>query len=83
MRKEYMGEFALPVIDWFEGGDVKLWSDSNPVSHQDILEFLQLTESRQFEADCDPHAEGIAPPAPFTSRLASSLRKALSITKMP
>ena len=32
MRKEYMGEIAIPCIDWFNGGDVKLWSDDLPVS---------------------------------------------------
>ena len=32
MRKEYMGEAAIPLSDWFEGGDVKLWDDNLPVS---------------------------------------------------
>ena len=32
MRKEYMGEIAVPLLDWFEGGDVKLWDEALPVS---------------------------------------------------
>lgn len=32
MRKEYMGEIAVPIFDWFDGGDVKLWDDNLPVS---------------------------------------------------
>ena len=32
MRKEYMGEFALPTLDWFEGGEVKLWDEKLTVS---------------------------------------------------
>ena len=32
MRKEYMGEVMIPLLDWFEGGNVKLWHDNLPVS---------------------------------------------------
>jgi len=32
MRKEYMGEIAIPCIDWFNGGDVKLWDENLAVS---------------------------------------------------
>ena len=32
MRKEYMGEVAIPSLDWFNGADVKLWSEDLPVS---------------------------------------------------
>jgi hypothetical protein len=32
MRKEYMGEMTVPFLEWFEGGDIKLWSDNLPVS---------------------------------------------------
>lgn len=31
-----MGEVAIPCLDWFVEGDVKLWDDNLPVSrHQD------------------------------------------------
>jgi len=32
MRKEYMGEVAIPSLDWFNGADVKLWSEDLPAS---------------------------------------------------
>jgi phosphatidylserine decarboxylase len=32
MRKEYMGEVAIPSLDWFNGADIKLWSEDLPVS---------------------------------------------------
>jgi hypothetical protein len=32
MRKEYMGEVAIPLLEWFDGGNVALWSDNLPVS---------------------------------------------------
>ncbi|KAK4683625.1 phosphatidylserine decarboxylase, partial [Tremellales sp. Uapishka_1] len=31
MRKEYMGEFALPVHRWFADGPIRLWSDDLPL----------------------------------------------------
>lgn len=27
-----MGELAVPLVDWFDGGDVKLWNENLPVS---------------------------------------------------
>ena len=32
MRKEYMGEITIQLLDWFDGGDVKLWDDHLPAS---------------------------------------------------
>lgn len=32
MRKEYMGEVAIPCLDWFNDGDIKLWNENLPVS---------------------------------------------------
>jgi hypothetical protein len=38
MRKEYMGEMTVPLLDWFEGGDVKLWNEDLTVRRSDIHE---------------------------------------------
>ncbi|ORX34011.1 phosphatidylserine decarboxylase [Kockovaella imperatae] len=43
MRKEYMGEFALPVIDWFDDGDIRLWDEGLPL----IRRRLASTRRRQ------------------------------------
>ena len=32
MRKEYMGEVNIPLSEWFDEGEVKLWHDELPVS---------------------------------------------------
>ncbi|WWD21646.1 phosphatidylserine decarboxylase [Kwoniella shandongensis] len=37
MRKEYMGELAIPIEDWFPGGDVKLWSEDLPILTHRLL----------------------------------------------
>ena len=31
MRKEYMGETSVPLDEWFEHGEAKLWHENLPV----------------------------------------------------
>ncbi|ORY24008.1 phosphatidylserine decarboxylase-domain-containing protein [Naematelia encephala] len=37
MRKEYMGEFSVPMDEWFPKDDPQLWSDSLPLLTQGVL----------------------------------------------
>ncbi|KAK8847556.1 phosphatidylserine decarboxylase [Kwoniella newhampshirensis] len=37
MRKEYMGELAIPIEDWFPGGEVLLWSENLPILTHRLL----------------------------------------------
>lgn len=47
MRKEYMGEVTIPLVDWFEGEDVKLWHEDLPVSCSSNLAIQGYTEGAQ------------------------------------
>ncbi|WVO16689.1 phosphatidylserine decarboxylase [Cryptococcus depauperatus] len=37
MRKEYMGELAIPIDEWFPQGQVHLWHENNPTLTHPIL----------------------------------------------
>ncbi|WWC68112.1 phosphatidylserine decarboxylase [Kwoniella pini CBS 10737] len=37
MRKEYMGELAIPVEKWFNEGDIHLWHENIPLLTQKLL----------------------------------------------
>ncbi len=72
MRKEYMGEITIPIVDWFHGEDVKLWDDQLPVS------FAIFARRGEAELAIAPH-----PPPLIDSTAAQCLRYCLLTDWIP
>ncbi|WRT64623.1 phosphatidylserine decarboxylase [Kwoniella shivajii] len=64
MRKEYMGELAIPVEKWFPEGDIHLWNENVPLLTQRLLSTRRkhtVSGSVSFQVGFIPPKDAINP----------------------